>query len=89
MKILIKALLFFTSTAFAYDINRGGVLIPEPDDGYAGPLPYWFGFYYFGGLWLCLNKKSPLYEWANENAVTSVTLFMFILPAILYWILEL
>ena len=75
MKTLITALLFVTSTAFANDINRFGVVIPD-DEGYSAPLPYWFIFYFFGGLWLGLNKNSPLYEWANEHPAISTILFL-------------
>ena len=85
MKTLITASLLVISSAFAGDITNFGTTMPNGDD-YSTPIPYWFIFYFFCGIWLCTHKNSPLYGWANEHPVISVILLV-LLPLVINWIL--
>lgn len=46
----------------------------------------WFPIYFIVGLWLFL--KGPLKKWGNKNPGLSIFLFIFVIPAILGFLLR-
>jgi hypothetical protein len=65
-------------------MNSFGVDIPNGED-YSTyyPDPWFLAIYFFGGLWLMMNEKSPLYGFSNEHPGIAVCVFLFGVPIIL------
>ena len=69
--------LLFSSVVLA---DRYGIHDPMDD---SPPPPWWLAIYFIAGLWLCVGDKSPMKEWANENAGLCTALFLLVFPALL------
>jgi hypothetical protein len=82
-RVLFLIFIIFSSYASA-EMNSFGVDIPDDED-YSGyhPDPWFLAIYFFGGLWLMMNEKSPLHAFSNENPGIAACAFLFGVPIIL------